>query len=49
MRAEFKVRAGSSDRLVVVTRGHQFFFSTRWLGVRLRLLSSRPYVWIGRA
>jgi hypothetical protein len=40
---------GGTDRVIFLTRGWQFYFSTRWFGWRLRVYSARPYVWVGRA
>jgi hypothetical protein len=50
--SDFKVwvgKDGASDRVILLTRGWRFYFSTRWFGYRLRLVCARPYIWVGRA
>jgi hypothetical protein len=46
---EFRVRLTCGDRFIVCTQGARFFISLRAFGIRLRLFSPFPHVWMGRA
>jgi hypothetical protein len=50
---DFKVWIGGngkgSDRVILITKGFRFYFSTRWFGWRLRLVCCRPYIQLVRA